>query len=132
LNKNNQSFGKELKLCSLKRISEVFTNGKTIFSHPLKVFYLPNGKGNSQVLVSVPKRSFKKAVQRNRIKRVMRDSLRLNDFNGSLPGGYDICIVYLGKELPLHTQIDQKIVYVLEKIKKGIEKDPGTPICDNH
>jgi len=128
LNKNRLTFGKDIKLCSLKRISEVFGNGKNHFSYPLKVFYMPNGGAPSKVLISVPKRAFKRAVERNMIKRKIRESLRLKGFGNPGRVGYDMCVVYIGKELPLYDKLDQKLKDALDKIEKNLEKDTDTPL----
>lgn len=116
MNKNKLSFDKSAKLCSITRISEVFREGKIVFSYPFKVCYLANGTEKSKVLISVPKRSFKRAVHRNRIKRVIRESLRLLQFQQLNSNGFDICIIYIGKELPLFNKVSVKIKNVLEKI----------------
>ncbi|MFA5642376.1 MAG: ribonuclease P protein component [Bacteroidales bacterium] len=116
MNRNRLSFDKSAKLCSVTRISEVFREGKIVFNYPFKVCYLVNGTDKSKVLISVPKRSFKKAVQRNRIKRVIREALRLAGFQEFYSKGLDICIIYIGKELPLFNKVSVKIKNVLEKI----------------
>ena len=65
--------------------TELFQNGQVVFHHPYKVFYslqdaAPDAKKNAafcRIVLSVPKRNFKKAVHRNRIKRQMREAFRL-------------------------------------------------------
>jgi ribonuclease P protein component len=115
------SFGKEEKLCSRKRIAEVFVRGKVVFSHPLKVSFIARNESEdpSLFLVSVPKRNLKKAVNRNRVKRLMRESIRLNkNILSDSRNKFDICIVYTGKKIPKPEVIDIKIKDVLEKIKE--------------
>lgn len=76
------SFGKKEKLCSLKLIQRLFSDGKTFVKYPFRVSYLqldllPENVA-CQVLVSVSKKKFKRANKRNRIKRQTREAYRLN------------------------------------------------------
>lgn len=86
------TFSKEERLCSKKVIEDLFENGKSVFIHPLKLIYkiTPTDKKSPvRVMMVVPKKNFRKAHDRNRIKRLMRESYRLqkHDF-------YDFCITY--------------------------------------
>lgn len=78
----NQTFGKEYKLCSKKTIDALFQEGQRLNVYPLHLTYQlidqPNSKAPFQVVTSVPKRQFKRAHDRNYIKRLLRESLRLN------------------------------------------------------
>lgn len=74
-------FGKRYKLCSQVLIDDVFATGVHIKQYPFVVKYkLVNLKENTpfQLVISAPKRSFKLAVQRNRIKRVAKEAIRFN------------------------------------------------------
>jgi len=71
-------FPKKQRLKSRKLIEEVFTGGKTVTAFPLRASYLyTKGNGLLQVGVTASKRNFKKAVDRNRIKRLIREAYRL-------------------------------------------------------
>lgn len=75
------SFSKSEHLCGEKRITRVFTKGEAFICYPLRVVYIVEPKSDSEtasILVSVPKKRFKRAVKRNRLKRLMRESYRLN------------------------------------------------------
>jgi ribonuclease P protein component len=78
----NQSFGKEYKLCSKKRISEVFEAKQSIKAYPLIAHFKELDRTDEttpfQVVLSAPKRNFRKAHDRNRIKRLMREAIRKN------------------------------------------------------
>ena len=76
-----QSFNKEERLCDLKIIAELFKKGNAFFVYPIKVIWLSkelSSKYPAQVLIAVNKRTFKKAVDRNKIKRQMRSAYRQN------------------------------------------------------
>ncbi|MFM8741460.1 MAG: ribonuclease P protein component [Cytophagales bacterium] len=66
------TFKKEKRLSSKKQIEELFAKGFYFYLFPFKVVYLPAKTTVTQVLISVSARSFKKAVDRNLIKRRIR------------------------------------------------------------
>lgn len=71
------SFPKADRLCSRKAIETLFTGGnRSLTAFPLRVIYCP--ADSTRVLVSVSKRHFKHAVDRNRAKRQVREAWRLN------------------------------------------------------
>lgn len=76
----NNGFKKEERLCSKKIIGLLFTKGQVFFVHPFKVHVLVtelNAETKAQVLFNVSKRFFNKANERNRIKRLLRESYRV-------------------------------------------------------
>jgi ribonuclease P protein component len=76
-------FPKSERLYLKKDIDRLFSNGQSFISYPLRIGYLPD-TGNTfpasgiSVLISVPKKRIRRAVQRNRIKRLIRETFRLN------------------------------------------------------
>ena len=124
------SFDKSDRLCSVRRISEIFRTGTVIFNHPLKALYLPNDTQFSRVVISVPKRLFKRAVKRNHIKRQIREILRRAHFRDFSRNGVDISLLFIGKELPDYNLLNEKIKDVLEKISKRVESNT-LPSTDN-
>ena len=79
VNKRN-FFPKNERLYLQKDIEKLFTSGQTFISYPLRIVYLPVSKAESgfSILVSVSKKRIKHAVERNRIKRFIREAYRLN------------------------------------------------------
>ena len=97
------TFKKGEKLCGVKTISDLFSGGKPINLPPLRVIYRVMPEDPSlepvRVLISVPKRYFRKAVDRNLIKRRIREAYRKNKLPlvSSLPGSgkrIDMAIIW--------------------------------------
>ncbi|MFA5574593.1 MAG: ribonuclease P protein component [Brumimicrobium sp.] len=79
----NQKFGKEYKLCNKRIIDEIFNSNQHLKSFPFVLKYIQTtlkSNTNFQVVISVPKRKFKKAVDRNRIRRIIREAIRKNKY----------------------------------------------------
>ena len=74
-----QTFPKEEKLKSKILIGQLFEEGKSVKSFPLKLIYhaIQGEESQDKVGVSVPKRNFKLAVTRNKIKRLLRANKRI-------------------------------------------------------
>lgn len=81
---HKHTLGKQERLCSRKLIDSLFKGGgsRAMSGFPLRMVYAMTerheGEPAAQILVSVPKRCFKRAVKRNRIKRLVREAYRLN------------------------------------------------------
>ena len=75
-------FTKSERLCGKKEINSLFENGSKLFSYPYRISYLlvdPDSQEKPvKLLISVSKRGFKKAVDRNQIKRYIREAYRTN------------------------------------------------------
>ncbi|HLV41241.1 MAG TPA: ribonuclease P protein component [Brumimicrobium sp.] len=79
----DERFGKKYKLCSKTVMTSIFENGKQEKSYPFLLRYLSvdlKTDAKFQIVISVPKRKFKKAVDRNRIKRLIREAVRKNKY----------------------------------------------------
>jgi ribonuclease P protein component len=77
----NFRFSKKERLNSRQQIEALFANGKRISAGNIRLVYRITDESNqayAQVMISVPKKSFKKAVHRNLIKRRIREAYRLN------------------------------------------------------
>lgn len=79
----DERFGKKYKLCSKIVIASIFEKGKQEKVFPFVLRYVRTDlKTNTrfQIVISVPKRNFKRAVDRNRIKRLVREAVRKNKY----------------------------------------------------
>lgn len=111
------------RLKSKITIDKIFTEGKSLFVYPIKLAYmhLPKYHDSDTYLygVSVSKRNFKLAVDRNRIKRQMREATRLQMNNIPDTGGRVIAMmfIYAGREKLEYNLIEKSIEKLLKKIK---------------
>ena len=110
-------FPKNERLCGKIRIQQPFEQGKTIKFYPLKIVYkVVEDEPNVSVkfLVSVPKRLIKKAVDRNTIKRRLREAYRLEKhqliaFCQENNLQIDIAYLYLSNQMPTYKQLSEKV-----------------------
>ncbi|HEY3388571.1 MAG TPA: ribonuclease P protein component [Prolixibacteraceae bacterium] len=122
-------FCKEEKLCSQKIIGEIFLSGTSFLCYPLKVVWKYEELITSypaQVVFSVPKRLFKRAHDRNLLKRRMREAYRYRkpDLYQLLEGQerkIALMIVYIAKEELDFAQIEAAMTKIVSKFKKKIE-----------
>ncbi len=122
------TFGKKEKLCSKLVIDKLFGSGNSLKEFPLRVVYLPLETSDAQakVLISVPKKRFGKAVSRNRVKRLIRETYRLNKLDliekWHTDGKYfALAFVYIGSDMPTYQEINGCMQRLLEKLK-SVEK----------
>ncbi len=123
-----KTFPKTERLHSRKKIKELFSEGSSFFVHPFKLILLPQeteGGTLHQVLITVPKKHFKHAVDRNRIRRQIKELYRLH--KGKWPPTpepnqhYLIAILYLAKEKYDYDFLEQKFLAALERLKTKSE-----------
>lgn len=121
----NQGFGKKEKLKSKTLITQLFKEGKSITRFPLKLIYLPVDTEKSVYIrtgVSVPKRNFRKAVERIHIKRLMREAYRKNKYLviEKAPSSYAFMLIYIGKK---QEDFNRLSAITEELFKKFVEKE---------
>ncbi len=121
------TFGKDERLKSRKLIEQLFSSGQRFGLFPYRIFYLfdteknPLQKNKLQCGVGVSTRNFKKAVDRNRIKRLTREAWRLqkpllNNQMKNHPHALRVFLIYTGKELPAFAVVKEKMTAITDKL----------------
>jgi ribonuclease P protein component len=120
------SYPKHEKLKSKKQIDLLFSDGKSVSKYPLRLVFAPVELENEDKIkfgVSVSKKYFKKAVDRNYYKRLLRECYRLNKklLLENLDKPYAIMFFYQSKEAMTFEDINAKTVQLFEKFIKEIQ-----------
>ncbi len=122
-NQERLKFSKNERLSKKIDIEAVFSKGRSFVVFPLKFLFVPNSsieEGHSEsnsILFTVPKRSFKRANDRNLLKRRLKESYRLNKHR--LPDlGLKIAVIYLAKEERDFNFINSKLISGLDRLSK--------------
>src|SRR5882724_1902443 len=111
------SFKKTERLSKKKLIQELFNKGSSFYLYPFKVLFMESADSEAnQVLISVPKSNFKRAVDRNTIKRRFREGYRLNKSAFQPDKKILIAYIYSAREILPSALIHQKVVLSLHKI----------------
>lgn len=124
------AYNKKEKLKSRKLLDQLFTKGKSVSAFPLKVFYgvlPPETEETVPAGVGVSARNFSKAVDRNRIKRLLREAYRLNksvlhDALNTDQKKAAVFFLYVGKEKPEFAGLNETMTLVLQKLISAIAK----------
>lgn len=128
------TFGKNEKLKSKKAIEALFTSGNTYVSHPIRVVYKIQPKEEAKdpikVAVSVSKKKFKHAVDRNLLKRRMREAYRLNKtlLKVDDDSRIDLLFIYTSSRSQSYELIEQAMQTLLKKF----EVSPVTEIKEGN
>ena len=119
------TFGKNEKLKSRKAFDELFSGGKTFVSHPVRFVYRikPKEDYDIRVGVSVGKKKFKHAVDRNLLKRRCKEAYRLNKLIVEPSPNYsvDLVMIYTSSKHQPFEVIEQSIKVLLEKLNEAIQ-----------
>ncbi|MDP4712484.1 MAG: ribonuclease P protein component [Saprospiraceae bacterium] len=123
------SFSREERLKNFTAIRSLFTSGRALNHYPFRIIWLPLEGVQSvfpvQVAISVPRKKFPRAVDRNRIKRLIREAYRLHkhELYQALAGEtqcYAIMIMYVDKSLPVYAAVEPQISKALHRLGKKI------------
>jgi ribonuclease P protein component len=114
------TYPKNEKLKSKTTIDLLFSDGNSVSKFPLRLVYVENSEENAELIkmgVSVSKKYFKKAVDRNYYKRVLRETYRLNKhlLIDSLQKPYAFMFFYQTKERLSYQEIEEKTIQLFQK-----------------
>jgi ribonuclease P protein component len=136
------TLGKDERLKSRKQIEQLFKEGKSFVVNPFRVYFvvksvsIPIGTSmvnGLQFGIGASSKNFKKAVDRNRIKRLTREAWRLQK-NDPIAIGLkeklkssgkqlNVFFIYIGKELPDFTTVKDKVAVALKKLSDKIDEN---------
>ena len=111
------------KLKSKTTIDSLFSEGKSVSKYPLRLVYVENTEPNAEVIkmgVSVSKKYFKKAVDRNYFKRILRETYRLNKaiLLENNEKNYAFMFFYQTKERLSYAEIELKTKQLFQKFNE--------------
>lgn len=123
-------FTKEERLCSKKQIDLLFLKGSSATAFPLKLVYIETDAvyvDPCQAMFVVPKRSFKRAHDRNKLKRRMREAYRLNkapfyELIKSKNKKMLLCFLFVGKKTEEYKTIEAALLQHLKKASAFLNK----------
>ncbi len=127
-------YGKQDKLKSRKAIAQLFSSGKSFSNFPFKVIWLPeNNNAILQTGIGVSSRYFKKATDRNRVKRLMREAYRLQKIIlqqhlQQKELRLSVFILYVGRELPEYDLVFDKTGIILKRLIKLCDENTQAPV----
>ena len=131
----DETLSKSERLCGATSVAEVFEHGKGVTAGCLRCKYLVHEGSEelSRIVVSVPKRNFKRAVKRNLLKRRIRESYRRQ--KGLLNGTFDILFIYTSPEVLPYEVIFADMGALLAECRRmqNVENQADTqkPLCKN-
>ncbi|MDD5569562.1 MAG: ribonuclease P protein component [Bacteroidales bacterium] len=119
-----QTFKKEERLCSRKVISELFEKGNSFTVHPLRTIWLKTifeSHFPAKILIVVPNKNIKKAVDRNKIKRRIKEVYRkhkelLYEHLKRTGQQYVFALIYLDKNIIPFKELEEKIILTLQRL----------------
>lgn len=114
----NYKFPKSEKLRLKRDIEQLYKQGKTAYKYPVSVRYRAIEEIGSHLCgVSVPKKKFKKAVDRNRIKRQLREAYRLNKhLISSEEKHFHMMLVYTSVEKETYQTIEKAVIKLFKML----------------
>ena len=128
-----ENLTKQERVCSKLLIDRLFNGGKShsMSAYPLRVVYMyipsddiSNDEPNTQILVSVPKKCFKRAVKRNRVKRQVREAYRRNRIivSKKVPDGCSVVMAFIWLDSKLYDTavVEAKMKNLIQRVSEKI------------
>ncbi len=127
------TFRKEERVCSRKLIDKLFCGGfsRSLTAFPIRLVYLKTetieGDPQVKILISVPKKFFKRAVKRNRVKRQLREAYRknkaiLSETIAKHKGmGLVLAFIWIDDKLYPSSEVEKKVVNLLQRMSEKVE-----------
>lgn len=123
------TYKKEERLKSNRVIKTLFSSAKNFLVHPFKVNWQlrkDNGRYPARVLISVSKKHFRNASERNDMKRLIREAYRTNkhilyEFLEEKGIQCDFSIIYIAKEAEAYSELEKKIIKLLNRLISELE-----------
>ena len=126
------TLGKNERLKSRKQIEQLFTDGKNFSLSPFRIYYrlmpiITDAQSNLQFGAGVSGKNFKRAVDRNRVKRLTREAYRvqkiqLQEILKQKGVQLNLFFIYTGKELPVFSMMKEKVNVILNKMIKIVNE----------
>jgi ribonuclease P protein component len=127
--KHQETFSKEERLKSRKIISQMIESGQSVAAYPLRLVWfpvaLPTSNFRAQVAFAVSKKNFAHAVDRNKIKRQLREIYRKNKHSlypllEKKSCTVALLLIFTGKEKPDYSDLEKKLIRLLNKLNEAI------------
>jgi len=119
---DNARFTSKERLKSSPTILTIVKDGSSVNAFPIKCFYryVPRDAVSVQLAVVVSKRRFKHAVDRNRVKRLMRETYRLqkSQFVPNDDVALQMCWLFVGRELPTFEQVHKAVGHIAHRLSE--------------
>jgi ribonuclease P protein component len=120
---SRQFFRKEEKLCSKTAIEKLFNEGNSFYISPIKVLFLSTPTQTSEkvkILISVPKKYIRNAVDRNRIKRLLREAYRKNKYIlqnwQHAQSEVSLAFIFTARQPIVYKEIETTVVKILQRL----------------
>ena len=112
-----ETFKKQERLCSDTAIETLFKGGRKVRAFPFLAICLKRESSDpARILISVAKKRFHHAVDRNSVKRKVRAAYRTS---GKFPAGYDVALIYIGNGSETVSKISDSIKHIRSEMENG-------------
>lgn len=133
--KRENIFTKQERICNETEITRLFEKGESFISYPVRVVWIENNNDLSKgakVLISVSKKKLRHAVDRNRVKRLVREAYRLNktvlsDVIAETGKSLSLCFIWLPSDIIDFKKVERKMTDALDRIAQKISNQSVSP-----